>query len=184
MPQRGLSSLKPAISRMAASIGIERVGDDALTKLVEYIGRYTSQLCSRIETYQTHTGHKTVKFSTIQYLIPGVIQTEHEGCTAVPANAVEAEALHIAKGRQIYRHAACIFLTRAVMERYIRKNLNPERRISADAVTALIDTVQSRLLTVMESAGVICLHAKRKTLNAGDVAVTIRTMSKCIESLG
>lgn len=183
MSQRGFSSLKPAISRMATSIGIERVGDGALNELVEYIGQYTSMLCNRIEAYQVYSGLKTVKFNTIKFLMPGITLSEGEGCKSAPATKAEAKALNISSGRQIYRNSSCIFLTRAVMERYIREHLRADRRIAADAITAIIEIVQIRLLAVMEAAGLICIHAKRITLNEGDVIVALETMSKCIESV-
>lgn len=149
---RSLSSLEPSLKRMATEIGIDRVGKDASSRLLEYLDEYTTDLCDKINIYVEHTRSKTVKSHHVAYIYPGVAKLA----------------------------GAYIMLTKAVMERLIRSKIGPYR-LSLNGLQDIIYVVQERLVKVITAAGTIMHHAHRKTLNEADIDIAITTMQECID---
>lgn len=185
-PQRGLSSLEPAIKRLAIAMGVVRIGKDALEELVNYIDDYLTSISGKLETLAEYENVKTIKFDHVKYMVPDLSKMRNEPCrgkdfkiykdVGTMPGAYNYETGGRKKGE--YYMADCHFLTKAVMARKIKSLLSI--RISPDAIDAIIDIVQIMLISVIETAGTITNHTGRITMNARDISIAMSAMKKCI----
>jgi histone H3/H4 len=151
-------------------MGVEHTGKDALTELIADIHKYLTKLDEKISVLIDEQNVKTVKFEHVKYFVPGIVRSEYKPCGA-KFKEYKHEGKH-------YKLADCNFLTKAVIERHVRSDI-PHSHFSPDAIDALIDAVQLRLIKVIESAGLITRHAGRSTMNSGDVVVALHAMKNC-----
>lgn len=168
--QRDFTSLGPSIRRLASAMGVEHTGKDALHELITDIHKYLTDLDEKIVVLLGERGAQIVKFDHVQYLVPGIIKNNNRPCGA-------EFKVYKQTGKR-YNLADCHFLTKAVIERHVRNDIR-NFRLSSEALDALIDVVQLRLIKVIEAAGLITRHAGRNTMNAGDVVVALHAMKNC-----
>lgn len=169
---RDFTSLEPSIHRLAVAIGVERTGKDALSELVKDMQEYLTRLDEKLVVLATEYKSQTIKFEHVKYLVPGLEKNENKPC------GVKFK-VYKHKECQMFNLADCHFLTKAIIERHVRNDIG-KLRLSAEALDGIIDTLQLRLIKVIESAGLITRHAGRMTMNAGDVVVALHAMKNCL----
>lgn len=169
---RDFTSLGPSIRRLASAMGVEHTGKDALNELITDIHQYLTDLDKKIVILLEEKGSQTIKFEHVQYFVPGLVKNDNKPCGA------EFKVYKHMAGKR-YNLADCHFLTKAIIERHVRRDTRYSFRLSSEALDALIDALQLRLIKVIETAGLITRHAGRNTMNAGDVVVALHAMKNC-----
>jgi histone H3/H4 len=169
--KRDFISLGPSIRRLASEMGVKHTGSDALSALIVDIKEYLTNLDKKIIILLESNRVKTIKFEDVKYFVPDLIKTEYKPC-----RSKSKEYKHSGKK---YKLTDCHFLTKAVIERHVRKDIGNQYRLSQEGLDSLIDALQLRLIKVISSAGLITRHAGRNTMNEGDVFVALHALSKC-----
>lgn len=167
-PGRDFTSLKPSLRRIALSLGVDHLGSDALDALLDELSACLGQMCTEIISLLAKTDVQTIKFEHVIMVGPELILSGNKPC-ATPLKKLKIGDKY---------DPNCHFLTKAVVERKIRSKIG-NYRLSADALDAMIDAVQIRIVKVIESAGMITKNARRNTMNGGDVSIALLAMSNC-----
>ena len=147
----------PAIKRLAGALDVDRVSKQAGDALLNAMTVYMLKIFSTLDGVVRETQDKTLLFRHVQSVYP-VIECQHKPCS----DDIDE----------------CHFLAKAVIERELRANVSTGR-VSAGAIGAVMDLIQTHLVAVISASGMIMKNAGRNTLFESDVNVALKNFELC-----